>query len=225
MLRARNRRLRLEIDARQRAEAELANERRRVAGQLHDTLQQTITAASLQLHAASKLLLNDPPSAASSIDLAHQLIVRSREELRDAVWDLRVDDKARVNLHELLSRLCQEFSESHQTRITFAGDTNTHLPAHLATQIVRVTREATTNALKHASASSIQVQLTSVDSTLTLTIKDNGRGFNLDRAPGPETGHFGLSGMKESLERIGGSIVVKSTLGAGTVVKLKIQTV
>ncbi|MFZ4767063.1 MAG: sensor histidine kinase, partial [Roseimicrobium sp.] len=183
------------------------DERRRVANQLHDTLQQTMVAASLHLHAASRLITNRPNAAAEAVGMAQELVDRGRNEVRDAVWDLRVDDKAVVDTGALLQRLCQETSSAGQAEVTFAQEAPCPLPAHLATQVVRIAREALTNALKHAAAKNIKVQLISGQ----LLIEDDGCGFHPESAPGPETGHFGLSSMRERIAHIGGALELHSS--------------
>jgi signal transduction histidine kinase len=197
-------------------------ERRRVSNQLHDTLQQTITAASLQLHAASRLAQQDPGEAAAAVSLAQQLLHRGRDEVRDAVWDLRVDDRAQVDLSDLLERLCHESNRQPPARpqLHFAAKAPALLPAHQATQIVRIAREAITNALKNAQAEKLSIHLETNAAGLMLTITDDGQGFDPAATPGPETGHFGLGSMRERAERLGAELRLSSALGQGTTLTL-----
>ena len=222
LLRRGNRRLREEVTARERAERELANERRRVAAELHDTLEQTLTAASLQLNAASRTIDAQPTAAMQRVMLANQLVSRSRQEVRDAVWDLRLDDKAVTSLSPMLRRLCEE-SGGDQVQIAFElqGE-DVPCPSHIAAQVIRLAREAITNALKHGKPERVTVILATPPGEWVLTVTDDGSGFDPQAAAGPDTGHFGLVGMEERVQRLGGSIEVRSHPGQGCTVRLRI---
>ncbi len=220
LLRRKNRKLHEAMQARHKAEQELAGERRRVANQLHDTLQQTLTAASLHLHAAARLMPSDTEHASSAVRMAQELMQRGRDEVRDAVWDLRTDDKASVRLGQLLQRLIGEMNPRSTALIHYSEDADISLPAHIATQIVRIVRESLTNSLKHAGADRISVSLKSSNGDSTLRIADNGCGFDPASAPGPDSGHFGMSSMTERAARIGAQLHIHSQITSGTTVEL-----
>lgn len=221
LLEKRNQLLRTEIAARERAERELSVERRRVAGELHDTLEQTLVAASLQLHAASRTLVAQPDTAAAQLNMAAQLVARSRQEVRDAVWDLRVGETRSESLAALLARLCAESSSGASTaaEVCFAiQGVEPPLPALTLSQAIRLVREAVANALKHARPTRIDVTMACEEQLLRLTVSDNGKGFDIAQVPGPDEGHFGMAGMQERLQRLGGSIQVESAPGKGTTI-------
>ncbi len=223
-LRNRNRRLSEEINARQRAERELASERHRVAAELHDTLEQTLVAAGLQLNAASRTLTAKPESAAAQVSLAHQLVARSRQEVRDAVWDLRLDSTQPSSLATMLEQACTESSACAATEIIFVHDgTEPAMPTLVIAQAIRIVRECIANALKHASPKTIRVTQKNIERELQLKIADDGCGFDSAAAPGPETGHFGLSGMRERVERLGGELTLETSKGAGTTITVRIS--
>jgi signal transduction histidine kinase len=120
----------------------------------------------------------------------------------------------------LLQRLIGEMSPRSASLIHYSEDADITLPAHIATQIVRIVREALTNAVKHARASRIDVSLTSAGDFSTLRIADNGGGFDPATAAGPDSGHFGLSNMMERAARMGGQLQVQSQLNTGTTIEL-----
>jgi signal transduction histidine kinase len=224
-LRKRNARLQQEIAARRQAEHELANERRRVAAELHDTLEQTLVAAALQLNAASRTIAARPESAAAQVALAHQLVSRSRQEVRDAVWDLRLDSAHPQSLSEMLRQTCTESSSQSSAEVTFFAEGNERpLPALVVAQVIRIVRECIANALKHASPNSIRVLHIMTEDALEISVSDDGSGFDPVSAAGPETGHFGLSGMRERVQRLGGELTLKSSKGSGTTIRLKFST-
>ena len=218
-LRGRNRRLREEMMARTEAEQKLANERTRLAGELHDTLQQTLTATSLQLHAAARTLEQQPAAAGQRLALAHQLVERSRQEVNEAVWDLRVGEAAAEPLSVMLERVCGE-SSGGEAEVSFGeeGEMNP-LPPLVTSQTLRLVREAIANALKHATPRHVRVRLHAQESRLVCSVTDDGRGFAIGAAPGPETGHFGLAGMEERARRLGGTMKITSAPGEGTSVE------
>jgi signal transduction histidine kinase len=91
--------------------------------------------------------------------------------------------------------------------------------------LLRVALEAVTNAMKHAHASRIDVTLSFTPDQVEVNVTDNGRGFDADRPPPPSSGHFGLFGMKERAEKLGGQLTITSRPpGGGTEVRLVVPT-
>lgn len=217
-LRQKNTLLRQEIVTRERAESQLATERRRVAADLHDTLEQTLLAANLQLTAASRLQAADAESTAP-LSLAQQLLARGQQEVRDAVWDLHANTAEPQPLAALLARACKEAGSLSNAEVTFthSGEEKS-LTSLIIAQSVRLVREAVTNALKHARPRHVAVACEFTASQLRLTITDDGDGFDTTHAPGPETGHFGLTGMRERLQRLDGVLDIRSAPGQGTTI-------
>lgn len=214
-----NARLSSEISGRRRAEHLLAGERRRMAADLHDTLDQTLLAAGLQLGAASRTFASAPGAASAQIALAHQLLARGQQEVRDAVWDLHAGDAQPQSLDALLARVCSEAASQGGAKVIFSAQgAPLPLPPFLAAQCVRLAREAVANAMKHGKPSRILVTLAFSPAELRLSFTDDGCGFEVGAAPGPETGHFGLTGMRERLQRLGGALEVQSSPGAGATV-------
>jgi signal transduction histidine kinase len=214
-----NARLRAEIFRREQAEEQLANDRRRVAGDLHDTLEQTLIAAGLQLNAAKRTIEVQPESAAARIALAHQLVARGRQEVRDAVWDLHAGEDQQHTLGAMLGRACAEAASSAAAEVSFSAEgEEPPLPALIVAQGVRLVREAVTNALKHGKPAQVSVTLKCDPAQLKLSVADDGGGFDAAAAAGPETGHFGLANMRERVQRLGGTLTVDSAAGRGTTV-------
>ena len=205
-----------EIAARRRAENLLAGERRRMAADLHDTLDQTLLAAGLQLGAASRTLTAAPDAASAQIALAHQLLARGQQEVRDAVWDLHAGDAQPQQLDALLARACAEAAARTTAGVSFSVEGEPRpLPPFLVAQSVRLVREAVANALKHGEPRCVKVTLTFFAREIRLQTSDDGRGFDARDAAGPETGHFGLTGLRERLQRLGGTLEIVSSPGTG----------
>lgn len=214
-LQGRNARLKAEIDRRERAEAEVKRreeERKILAADLHDSLEQSLTGVALQLQAAGRSGGDDP-----HLELASRLLKHSREEVHRAVRDLREPSDVDFDLLAALRSLVRHSSAG--SAVDFQLDVPEHLPplgASLAHQVLHLAKEGVTNALKHADAATIRIALGGGGGDIVLEIEDDGIGFPPGNHPGPAAGHFGVQGMKERVARCGGTFGIDSTTGAGT---------
>jgi signal transduction histidine kinase len=215
VLRRKNHALKREMLARKWAEQHLQHERERVAADLHDTLQQTLLAADLQLNAAQRILPSNPAAALSSVALANQLLTRGRDEMREAVWALHSNSTG--DLETQVQKIADETSAlgAAEVRLFCEGEPR-KLPPVVSANAVRIVREAVSNALKHAAPARIRIHLHFEPDSLALAIDDDGAGFDPDAVKGPETGHFGLTGIRERVARLGGHLRLESAPGAGT---------
>ena len=89
---------------------------------------------------------------------------------------------------------------------------------------MRIGQEAVINAVKHFGAQSVKIELQFSPQKVVLQIKDNGTGFSPEACAGPKDGHFGLLGIRERTERLGGQILITSERGTGTTVRVEIPT-
>lgn len=202
-------------------ESALAAERVRigVAREMHDSLGKTLHGMALSAEAVSRLAQKDPERAAVR---AGELAVAARtaaEEARDLIRDLRAD-----RLSQPLERAVEEFVGE------WAGSTDIEVSTHVEAVPIRspearyelfsVLREALENVRRHAGAARIVVTLRPAGDEAELEVADDGDGFEPgepERARGD--GHFGLVGMRERAERLGGSLEVTSEPGAGTTIR------
>lgn len=211
-----------EITARHDQEL-LSEERQRLARDLHDTLEQTLTGASLQLDAV-EALQTVPVSAkpGEPFQLARRLLDRSRDELRRAVWDLTPGLLEQRGLPAALAAMAEEQSGSGEVAITVnCGPGAEELPDRLAAHLCRVVQEATSNAVRHGRAKHVGIDLTLAGGSLELVVADDGSGFNPDTAAGIQKGHFGINGMKERLRRLNGECEIHSRPGEGTILRVR----
>jgi signal transduction histidine kinase len=192
----------------------LSAERRRLAGDLHDTLEQTLTGASLQLDALESGASPEP------LILARRLLDRSRDELRRAVWDLTPSVLEERGFAAALESIAEEQTECTGVRISagFDGDPAA-VPDRIASHLCRVAQESITNAVRHGNASVISLRGKVDEGSVLLTVGDDGTGFSVTDAPGITGGHFGINGMKERLRRLGGKLEIESHQGAGTMIR------
>jgi len=200
---------------------ERLSERTRIAQELHDTLLQGILSASMQLHVANERLPMDSPAkptVARVLELMDQVVEEGRNTLRG----LRTNQSF-SNLEQAFSTILQEFPARCRMgfRVVVEGTAVLVRPT-VGSEIYRIGREALSNAVRHSHATNIEVELQYAPNRLRVLIRDNGDGIDPQVLRSGRDGHWGLSGMKESTERIGGRCRVLSHAGAGTEIELSV---
>lgn len=190
-------------------------ERTRLAREMHDTLIQGCIAVSALLKAASSGEVNDPESRLHLIDYASTQIHATIDEARQAVWNLRGEERASVDLPAALERMAERVSHEHGLKITNRSR-GKPFPTSIqaAHEILMVARESVFNAILHGHADEIDVELAYLADSLVLTVKDKGSGF--DASDAFEDGHFGLRGMRERVYRFNGRFEIESSAQQGT---------
>lgn len=192
-------------------------ERNRLAADLHDTTEQSLTGLAFQLEATEALQGRSQERSQQHLALARQLLGRSREDLRRSIWNLRANPLEKNTLTEALREVAADRSAGTHTRIVVECDgAQRNLPDFVAGNLLLFAQEGITNALKHASPTQIDLRLKFSGHTLTLAIHDDGCGFDPATADGPKDGHFGLQGMRERIKRLGGRLEIRSAPGHGT---------
>jgi signal transduction histidine kinase len=192
------------------------NERTRVARELHDTVEQGLAGISLQLEAVAGSLQTKPDVARQSLAVARQMLRYSQEETRRSVMDLRSQALESRDLAGALQSLARQMTintaaEAH-VRVTGARQ---RLDAAEEHHLLRIGLEALTNALKHGRATRIDIELRFAPDATNLIVTDNGQG--LDSGGRVTAGaHFGLQGVRERVDKLGGLLAIDSTPGAGT---------
>jgi ligand-binding sensor domain-containing protein/signal transduction histidine kinase len=196
-------------------------ERTRLAREMHDTLIQGCVSISALLEAVSSGEVEDSESKAHMIDYAATQIRTTVDEARQAVWNLRVDERASIDLVTALQRMAERIGREHGVEMVFrllGKPFSISLPA--THELMMVAREAVFNAILHGHAQQIIAELSYTDESLSLTIKDDGQGFDASKAFSDE--HFGLRGMKERIHQFNGKFEITSTPHQGTSVRLAI---
>jgi two-component system, NarL family, sensor histidine kinase UhpB len=199
-------------------------ERRRLARDLHDEVNQALTAILLRLEALTQDI---PPEHAPELAELKRLVNQAMEELLTLARQLRpsaLDDHGLVPAVEAqLKRFAA--STGIEVRMRTEGDPN-ELPEVMQTAIFRVAQEALTNVGRHAGATVVELQLEEQDGRARLRVRDDGSGFDLGAIPragseGPGAG-LGLGGMAERARLVGGELDVRSAPGGGTSVTLRV---
>ena len=198
------------------------HERRRMAGEIHDGISQRIVSLFFHLSAAADAIPGAPGIAAEQVARAQELAAAALDETRSAIAGLRPPVLDDLGLAASLESLGHSFP-TLDVRIDAAP---LSMAEHAETAVYRTAQEALQNAAKHARARSIRVRLYRQKDRAVLEVTDDGSGFDPVAAPaagtpaGP-TG-FGLSGMRERAELLGGRLELTSAPGCGTTVRLSI---
>ena len=192
------------------------NERSRAARELHDTLEQGLAGISLQLEAVAGSLSASPDRARQSLDVARQMLRYSQEEARRSVMDLRAQALESRDLAGALTDLAHQMTRGCDAvaQVSVQG-TPQRLDAAHEHHLLRIGLEALTNALKHSGGQRIDLILRFSADHVELTVEDDGCGLSAaaDDRPG---GHFGLLGIRERVDKLGGRLQLASAPGAGT---------
>jgi signal transduction histidine kinase/ligand-binding sensor domain-containing protein len=219
----RERHARAERRMREKFEATLA-ERVRIAQDLHDTLLQGFAGVTLQLKAAELALPDSPDLAAETILRTQDLARASLREARERVWEMKESDLDQEDLPTVLERVARERAAGTGITVsmTVHGDRR-RLTRSLEDAAFRIGREAVVNAIRHAQPTRIDMTIDFTPSTLRLTVRDDGRGFTAHTAAAARSaGHFGVSGMRDRAEHLGGTCEVAAAEGGGTLVTLEL---
>lgn len=194
-------------------------ERDRMARELHDTLEQQLAGVSLQIDGIARASKSNPEAVESRVAVARRMIRHTRAEARRSVWDLRSRILENEGLPAALRAMAASVSGtpgSPEVEIA-VGENHPPLTKSAESHLLRLAQEALTNAMKHSGASKVLIELLAADSSITLRITDDGRGFDL-LSQSPEPAHFGITGMHERAERIKANIDIESSIGTGCTV-------
>ena len=209
----------------QAREAGVADERRRLAAEIHDTIAQGLTGIIAQLQVVANT--PDPGAARVHLGRASELARQSLGEARRSVHNLAPVALEHDGLPEALKKTVADWARRTGVRADFTlTGTAEHLHDEISATLLRIAQEALSNASRHARAARLGVTLSFMGDEVTLDVRDDGRGF--DPAAVPErtgSGGFGLDGMRARAERIAGFLTLESEPGHGTAVSARVPLV
>lgn len=198
-------------------------ERTRIAREIHDSLGHLLIAQSVLLENTSLSLKTDPQEAKAFLDDSKRLGVQARQELRQSISMLRSDPLKGKPFKEAIANLTAEFKQITKIQPHLQIDIPMPLPDRFQVAVYRIIEEALTNIQKHSQATEVNIKLEiqpeinhSTTPILSVQIADNGKGFNLEQN---QTG-FGLQGMKERAESLGGQLQIIAQSGCKVTVLL-----
>jgi signal transduction histidine kinase len=203
-----------QVHARFRA---VLDERNRVAREMHDTVIQGCASVSALLEAVVSIGPDERGSRRELLDCARTQVRVTVDEARRAVWNLRQSGTASPEIGPLLDQMAQQASHASRVPVRFeASGKPVLLDPAVEHDILMVAREAVYNAVEHAGPTEVRIQVHFEDDKIRLRVLDDGCGFNPADALVAAGEHFGLVGMRERTERLGGHFDIRSTPGTGT---------
>jgi two-component system, NarL family, sensor kinase len=203
----------------ERAALARAEERARIAREIHDTLAQDLTAIALHLEGALPHLERDPTRARERLQRALSLTRTGLEEARRAVFDLRTAPPGGKPLAEALAALGRAFTSESGIRVHVRATVDAPIPLRVESELYQIVKESLANIRKHAGAREVTVKLAADAAAIRLSIRDDGRGFDTKQH---REGCHGLIGMRERAQRCGGRMRVVSQSGKGTTVSVSV---
>jgi signal transduction histidine kinase len=196
-----------------------ANERRRIAQDLHDGIAQELTGVVLALEGTQRALERDPATAAVSLAKASRDARATLAEVRLYMSGLRANEGSTLHLPVTVARLVDDVTRQTGLRVDMLERGRERaLEPTVERAVIRIVGESLRNVAQHAHATNAKLDLGYGDAGISITVEDDGQGFDPDAAVAT-AGHFGLVGMRERAESIGGTLVVLSRPGQGTIVK------
>ncbi len=196
-------------------------ERRRIAGELHDRVGQTLSALNINLD----IVLRDGTLAAEARNRLKDsigLVERTLESTENLMAELRPPLLDEYGLAAALGWQAEEFSRRTGIRVSLqeaAREAVKALRVDVAMALYRIAQEALNNVLKHARATNVKIELSTLENQLLLAVRDDGAGFDPSRA---RAGRWGMTSMRERAEAAGGQLSVESVAGQGTCVQVKV---
>jgi len=203
--------------------ASILEERNRMAREIHDTLAQAFTGILAQVGAANQVLTDDLEATQAHLDLIKELARTGLTEARRSVVALRPQLLEEGSLQSALQRLVAQLrTAAMDTALYYEIEGAVYsLPTEVESNLLRIGQEALTNAMRHANADEIRVELRYDRDQFCLRVKDNGQGFGVGSIQASEG--FGLLGMSERAERIGAQLTIRSQPGQGTEVVVTVD--
>jgi len=197
----------------------VAEERGRIARDIHDGLAQSVSLLHLKVRQAQALLNTGKTSqAADTLGELADISASAYDEVRQSIFGLRTMVSGGLGIIPALTELLHEFSERNGLPVKLEADGAERIRLSPAAefQLIRIVQEALSNVRKHAHAGNAWVRVELQASAVRVTIEDNGSGFDPARITSPNGLHFGLQGMRERAERLGGVLEIVTVPDRGT---------
>jgi len=207
--------------AEQSRQAAVLEERNRIAREIHDTLSQVFTGILLQLRVAQRIAGERPEEAWGLVEHVGELAQQGLAEVRRSVWALQPSATEYSDLVGALSRTVARMASGTDAQMELhVHGTPRALPPDVGMNLLRIGQEALINALQHGQAHIVWMELTFGAERVQLRVQDDGRGFDLKHQS--NGGGFGLVGIGQRAERLGGQLTIASQPGRGTEVAVSV---
>ena len=177
--------------------------------ELHDSLSQNLSGVACQIAATKGTLPDGADETARYLSTAERMLLSCRTELRRCLWDLREDALAEKDFSEAIRKTLAPVVNDAELHVRFdvprarMEDTTAHA-------ILCIIRELASNAVRHGHARHVQIVGELRDKAISISVDDDGRGFEPSTAAGAAEGHFGIEGIRERVKRLNGSFSIAS---------------
>ncbi len=196
----------------------VAEERERLAHEIHDTLAQSFAGIGFQLQAIRNSVPADAEALQSQVDLAMSMARTSHGEARRSIASLRPESFGNIGLLPALRECAERMVKNGNVTVeTYGEDGGRNVPSRIKDTLFRIGQEAIANSIRHADPDTIRIRLQRTRASIFLSVEDDGGGFVADS----DHAGFGLLGMRKRAESISASLVVRSAPGSGTRVEVK----
>ena len=199
------------------------DERTALAVELHDTIAQNLTGVSMQMEGVDEAHRIGSPRLGELIGKARHALDSCRTELRNCLWDLRNDAFDGDDVSAIIRKAIAPHLGSAAADVKLDLQ-RSHISDSTFHALLCIIRELVINAVRHGAATQIDIRGEMTASALKITVRDNGRGFDPNDRPGPDQGHFGLLGIQERLDRLGGTLDINSTPGHGAEFTITVES-
>jgi ligand-binding sensor domain-containing protein/signal transduction histidine kinase len=200
-------------------------ERNRLAREMHDTVIQGCTGTSALLEAIASTAAEDRTADWELLEYARVQIRSTINEAREAVWNMRQEREKEIDLIKALGGVVTQMSREYGNAVAFEHNLDRlDIGASGAHEILMTVREALYNSIQHSGTDRLALGVHVFnDGNLTISVTDHGCGFCPDRTSVDKEGHYGIVGMRERMQRLGGRFELTSQIGAGTTVRLVVH--
>ena len=196
-------------------------ERNRLAREMHDTVIQGCTGTSALLEAMASTATEKRTTDSELLEYARLQIRKTINEAREAVWNMRQEREKSIDLVQALGGAVTQMNREYGSTISFAHNVDRlDVGASGAHEIIMTVREALYNSIQHSGTDHVQLDIQgSEEGNLTISVTDHGCGFSADKTFLEKEGHYGIVGMRERIQRLGGRFDLSSKPGSGTTVR------
>lgn len=213
------------VSAPQTEKDPVEKERRRIAMELHDGVGQILTALKMDVERASMKLKDRDPELSALLDAAAEKSRKAIREIKAVSESLAPAPLARLGLCGALYELCSESETSYGIKVQFVSDMGCErLSPPTRLTVYRVAQEALSNALAHSEAGTIRISLSQRPQAVSLTVLDDGKGFDISAVSGQDKQTFchGLAIMRKRAQSLGGTFHIRSDSDSGTMVMMEL---
>ncbi|MFP4017480.1 MAG: sensor histidine kinase [Halanaerobiales bacterium] len=190
-------------------------ERNRIARELHDSVSQNLFGISLNLNTLPAIIESDKTRAVEMTEQLQEMVQEVQTEMRLMIYELRPMNFKDKDFYESLESMISLFRKRYKLNIVYSSSgEEVNLEENKQLVLFRILQESLNNIVKHAKASKVKVFIKIKNNNAELIVEDDGKGF--DTSQKISVGHYGIKGMKERLEKIGGALKLVSNIDEGT---------